>query len=97
MKSWLKESGAVGLDDLELANFQVTGRDVRSLQYYKEGEKVLTIPCGILWTVEHAYADPLLGSALCSVQPPLTVEDTLATYILFVQSRKSDTRACEAM
>lgn len=84
MESWLKESGAVGLDDLELANFQATGRGVRSLQYYKEGEKVLTIPCGILWTVEHAYADPLLGPALRSVQPPLTVEDTLATYILFV-------------
>ena len=89
MESWLKESGAVGLVDLELANFQVTGRGVRSLQYYKEGERVLTIPCGILWTVEHAYADPLLGPALRSVQPPLTVEDTLATYILFVRSRKS--------
>ncbi|KAI4158586.1 MAG: hypothetical protein LQ342_007284 [Letrouitia transgressa] len=89
MESWLKESGAVGLNDLELANFQVTGRGVRSLQYYKEGERVLTIPCGILWTVEHAYADPLLGPALRSAQPPLTVEDTLATYILFVRSRKS--------
>ncbi|KAI4147190.1 MAG: hypothetical protein LQ341_001848 [Variospora aurantia] len=89
MESWLKESGAVGLDDLQLANFQVTGRGVSSLQYYKEGERVLTIPCGILWTVEHAYADPLLGPALRSVQPPLTVEDTLATYILFVRSRKS--------
>ena len=89
MESWLKEAGAVGLDDLELANFQDTGRGVRSLQCYKQGESVLTIPCGILWTVEHAYADPLLGPALRSVQPPLTVEDTLATYILFVRSRKS--------
>ena len=89
MESWLKESGAIGLDDLELADFQVTGRGIRSLQYYKEGERVLTIPSGILWTVEHAYADPLLGPALRSVQPSLTVEDTLATYILFVRSRKS--------
>ena len=87
MESWLKESGAVGLDHLELANFQVTGRGVRSLQCYKEGERVLTIP--ILWTVEHAYADSLLGPALRSVQPPLTVDDTLVTYILFVRSRKS--------
>ena len=89
MESWLKESGAVGLDDLELADFQVTGRGIRSLQYYKEGETVLTIPCGNLWTVEHAYADPLLGPALRSVQPPLTVEDILVTWILFVRSRKS--------
>ncbi|MCJ1414078.1 hypothetical protein MMC32_000403 [Xylographa parallela] len=89
MESWLKESGAIGLNDLEIADFQVTGRGVRSLQYFKEGETVLTIPSGILWKVEHAYADPLLGPALRSVQPPLTVEDTLATYILFVRSRKS--------
>ena len=89
MESWLKDSGAVGLDDLELANFQVTGRGVRSLQDYKEGESVLTIPYGILWTAENAYTDPLLGPALRSVQPPLTIEDTLATYLLFVRSRKS--------
>ncbi|KAK4696569.1 hypothetical protein P7C71_g1360, partial [Lecanoromycetidae sp. Uapishka_2] len=87
MESWLKGFGAVGLDDLELANFEVTGRGVRSLRDYKEGERVLTVPRGVLWTVEHAYADPLLGPALRSV--PLTVEDTLATYILFVRSRKS--------
>ena len=89
MESWVKESGAVGLDDLEVADFQVTGRGVRSLHYLKEGERLLTIPSGILWTVESAYADPLLGPALRSVQPPLTVDDTLATYILFVRSRKS--------
>ena len=90
MESWLKESGAVGLNDLELANFPVTGRGIKSLQYYKEGERLLTIPSGNLWTVEHAHADPLLGPALRSAQPPpLTVEDTLATYLLFVRSRKS--------
>ena len=89
MESWLKESGAIGLNDLEIADFQITGRGVRSLQYFKEGETVLTIPSGILWKVEHAYADPLLGPAFRSVQPPLTVEDILATYILFVRSRKS--------
>ena len=89
MESWLKESGAVGLSDLELADFHITGRGVRSLRYYKEGETVLTIPSGIFWTVEHAYADPVLGPALRSAQPSLTVEDILATYILFVRSRKS--------
>jgi hypothetical protein len=89
MESWLKESGAVGLDDLELANFSVTGRGVRTLRRFKEGERILTIPCGILWTVEHAYADSLLGPALRSARPPLSVEDTLATYILFVRSRES--------
>lgn len=89
MESWLKASGAIGLDDLELADFPVTGRGVRTLRQFKEGEKILTIPSGCLWTVEHAYADPLLGPALRSARPPLSVEDTLATYILFVRSRKS--------
>ncbi|KAK4182395.1 putative histone-lysine N-methyltransferase [Podospora australis] len=89
MESWLKLSAAVGLDDLELADFPVTGRGVRTLRRFKEGERILTIPCGNLWTVEHAYADPLLGPALRSARPPLSVEDTLATYILFIRSRES--------
>jgi hypothetical protein len=89
MESWPKVSGAVGLDDLELADFPVTGRGVRTLRRFKEGERILTIPCGILWTVEHAYANSLLGPTLRSARPPLSVEDTLATYILFVRSRES--------
>ncbi|KUJ13135.1 SET domain-containing protein [Mollisia scopiformis] len=86
MKSWLKQSRASGLDDLELADFSDTGRSVRTLQRFDEGEKILTIPHGVLWTVKHAYADPFLGPALLSTRPPLSVDDTLATYILFVRS-----------
>ncbi|KAJ8132753.1 hypothetical protein O1611_g870 [Lasiodiplodia mahajangana] len=89
MESWLEASGAVGLDGLELADFPATGRGVKTRRRFKEGERILTIPSGILWTVEHAYADPLLGPALRSVGPPLSVEDVLATYILFVRSRES--------
>ncbi|EFY90674.1 putative histone-lysine N-methyltransferase [Metarhizium acridum CQMa 102] len=89
MESWLKESGAVGLDNLELADFPITGRGVRTLKCFKEGENILTIPSGILWTVEHAYADSILGPVLRSTSLPLSVEDTLAIYILFVRSRKS--------
>jgi hypothetical protein len=89
MESWLKLSGAVGLDGLELTDFPVTGRGARTLRRFKEGERILTIPCATLWTVEHAYADPLLGPALRSAQPPLSVEDTLATYVLFIRSRES--------
>ncbi|KAG4424591.1 hypothetical protein IFR04_002301 [Cadophora malorum] len=86
MESWLKHSGVSGLDDLELADFSDTGRGVRTLGRFEEGEKILTIPHGVLWTVEHAYADPFLGPALLSARPPLSVDDTLATYILFVRS-----------
>jgi hypothetical protein len=89
MESWLKQSGASGLDDLELADFSNTGRGVRTLRRFEEGEKIFTIPHGVLWTVKHAYADPVLGPALLSARPPLSVDDTLATYILFVRSRGS--------
>ncbi|KAH7317452.1 hypothetical protein BKA65DRAFT_571145 [Rhexocercosporidium sp. MPI-PUGE-AT-0058] len=89
MESWLKQSGASGLDDLELADFLDTGRGVRTLRRFEEGEKILTIPHDVLWTVEHAFADPFLGPALLSTLPPLSVDDTLATYILFVRSRGS--------
>jgi hypothetical protein len=89
MENWLKESGAAGLDALELADFPGTGRGVRTLRPFKQGERILTIPGDSLWTVEHAYADPLLGPALRSAQPPLSVEDTFAIYLLFVRSRES--------
>jgi len=86
MENWLKQSGASGLNGLELADFSDTGRGVRTRQRFEEGENILTIPHRVLWTVKHAYADPLLGPALRSTRPPLSVDDTLATYILFVRS-----------
>ncbi|KAK2594904.1 hypothetical protein QQS21_007403 [Conoideocrella luteorostrata] len=89
MDNWLTESGAIGLDGLEIADLPITGRGVRALRRFKEGEKILTIPGRSLWTVEHAYADSVLGPALHSAQPPLSVEDTLAIFILFVRSRES--------
>ncbi|XMA08670.1 hypothetical protein WAI453_001461 [Rhynchosporium graminicola] len=89
MESWLNQAGASGLDSLQLADFSSTGRGVRTLRRFEEGEKILTIPYSVLWTVKHAHADPILGPALLSVWPPLTVDNTLAIYILFVRSHGS--------
>jgi hypothetical protein len=89
MESWLKQSGALGLDNLELVDFSDTGRGVKTLRRLKKGEKFLTIPYGVLWTVKHANADPVLGPALLAARPPLSVDDTLATYLLFIRSRGS--------
>lgn len=89
MDSWLKQSGASGLDDLELADFADAGRGIKTLRRFEEKEKILTIPHAILWTVKHAYADSILGPLLTSTRPPLSVDDTLVTYILFVRARKS--------
>ncbi|OAA71767.1 Rubisco LS methyltransferase, substrate-binding domain protein [Akanthomyces lecanii RCEF 1005] len=90
MEAWLKDSGAVGVEDLEVADFPLVGRGVGAKRAFKEGERILTIPAKCLWTVEHAYADPLLGPVLRSVTPSLSVEDTLALYILFVRSRPDE-------
>ncbi|EFY89580.1 putative histone-lysine N-methyltransferase [Metarhizium acridum CQMa 102] len=89
METWLEQSGAVGLDGLEVADFPVTGRGVKARRRFKQGERILTIPSALHWTVQHAQADSLLGPALRSARPPLTVEDTLAVYVLFVRSRES--------
>ncbi|KAK4214658.1 Rubisco LS methyltransferase [Rhypophila decipiens] len=90
MESWLKSCGAKGLDDLKLADFPGTGRGVKTLRSFKQGDTILTIPSDVLWTVDHAYADPVLGPVLRSVQPPLSTEDILALYLLFVRSREGD-------
>jgi hypothetical protein len=88
MEDWLNESGATGLDNLELAEFALTGRGVRARRRVQQGERILTIPGDSLWTVEHAYSDFLLGPVLRSLQPPLSVEDAVAVYLLFVRSRE---------
>ncbi|PHH74478.1 hypothetical protein CDD80_3058 [Ophiocordyceps camponoti-rufipedis] len=89
MEAWLKQSGAFGVDGIEVTEFPVTGRGVKALRNFKQGERILTIPSACLWTIEGARADPLLGPLLGSAQPPLSVEDTLAVHLLFVKSRTS--------
>lgn len=89
METWLRNSGALGLDDVEVADFPITGRGVRARRSFKKGEKILTIPSSTLWTAQKAYTDSLLGPALRSVQPALSAENTLAVYLLFVRSRES--------
>lgn len=84
MECWLKQSRVIGLVALELANFPVIGRGVRTLQHFKVGERIQTIPSDVLWIVEHVYADSLLGPAHRSMQPPLSVDGILAMYILLV-------------
>lgn len=90
MESWLKESGASGLDQLEIADFPITGRGIRAQRTFKEGERILTIPVDTLWTVKHAYADPLLGPLIRPLQSTLSIEDTFAIYLLFVRSRDAE-------
>ena len=89
MERWLEASEATGLERVELADFPTVGRGLRALSDFKAGDKILTIPSSVLWTVENAYSDSILGPVLRSTQPSLSVDDTLAIFILFVRSRKS--------
>ncbi|KAJ6783237.1 hypothetical protein PWT90_01155 [Aphanocladium album] len=88
MEAWLKSSGAAGLDDLEVADFPITGRGVRARRHFRAGDKILTIPAANLWTVQKARAEPILGPILASSAQQLSDEDTLALYLLFVRSRE---------
>ena len=90
MERWLEASGAAGLESVELADFPPLGRGLRARRHFRKGEKILTVPHSVLWTVENAHTDSLLGPILRSMQPSLSVDDTLAIFILFVQSRKSE-------
>ena len=86
MQTWLKESGAVGLDDFEIAKFEGTGRGVKGRRHFREGEKILTIPSKAIWTINSVYEDPIVGQIIRDLQPSLSIEDAFAVYILFVKS-----------
>ncbi|KAM3512060.1 hypothetical protein MY11210_004320 [Beauveria gryllotalpidicola] len=90
MEAWLNDAGTIGLRHLKVAEFALTGRGVQAQRAFSTGERILTIPAQCLWTVEHAYADELLGPVLRGLQPPLSVEDTLVLHILLVRARPDE-------
>ncbi|CAG8681342.1 12167_t:CDS:2, partial [Acaulospora morrowiae] len=89
MKSqeWLENGGAKGLSSLQLEDFLDTGRGVKTLRSLKSNDLILTIPGSFLWTVDAAIDDPILGPVISSVKPPLSTEDILAVFLLFVKSQ----------
>jgi hypothetical protein len=88
LREWLENGGAEGLSCLQLEDFPDTGRGVKTLRPLKSGDIVLTIPGSFLWTADAAFDDPIFGPTLSSVKPPLSVEDTLAVFLLFIKSRE---------
>ncbi|OAA53709.1 Rubisco LS methyltransferase, substrate-binding domain protein [Cordyceps fumosorosea ARSEF 2679] len=88
MEAWLEDSGADGLDKVEVADFPLTtGRGVRAKCDLNKGDKILTIPAPCLWTIKRARNDELFGTVLKCVPRQMSVDETLALYILFVRSR----------
>ncbi|CAI2185996.1 2001_t:CDS:2 [Funneliformis geosporum] len=90
LQEWLEDGGIKDLNWLQLEDFPDTGRGVKTLRPLKLNDVVLTIPGSYLWTVDAAFDDPLLGPAIRSIKQPLSVEDTLAVFLLFVKSREED-------
>lgn len=90
LQAWLEAKGAKGLAYLALEDFPETGRGVKTLRSLKAGDELLTIPGAVLWTADAAAADPLLGPVLRTLNPPLSIEETLAVFLLFVKSREAE-------
>lgn len=90
LHEWLENGGAEGLSWLQLDDFPDTGRGVKTLRPLKCNDVILTIPGSYLWTVDAANDDPILGPAISSTKPPMSVEDTLAVFLLFIKSRESE-------
>lgn len=72
------------MDDLKLVDFSDTERGVKTLRRFEEREKIVTIPYSVLWTTKYAYTNLMLGPVLFSARLPLSIDDILATYILFI-------------
>jgi len=88
LSDWLRDCGGKGLEYLALDYFYQTGRGVKAMKRFRIDEEIMTIPSSVFWTSDVVYADSKLGPILSALDPPLSVEDTLATFILFVKSRK---------
>src|SRR5689334_10155241 len=85
----LDERNAKGLSGVDLHDFESTGRGLRALRPFKKGDTVLVIPESLLWTLAAAHADPTYSKAISTLNPPLSDDDTLALYILFVKCSPS--------
>ena len=82
-------NGCEGREHLSIYDFLNTGRGIKTLRPLKAGDELLTIPGNLLWTVNAAEADPILGPILHEFNPPISEEATLVVYLLFVKSRES--------
>jgi SET domain len=91
MLEMLQGKGAIGLDTdkLILFPFSDTGRGIMTLVPHKKGTVIFTIPETVFLTASNARADLYLGELLKDAHTPLTDDDVLAIYILYINSRES--------
>ncbi|CAG8640871.1 1935_t:CDS:2, partial [Scutellospora calospora] len=89
LQEWLIGGGVEDLSWLQLEDFPDTGRGVKTLRPLKSHDVVLTVPGSFLWTADVAISDPVIGTVIRSVEPPLSVEDILAIFLLFIKSCKT--------
>ena len=86
MLNWLKHDGARGLYNIEIASFEEMGRGIKTLIPIEKDCLIMAIPKSTLWTTDAADNDPLIGTII----KPLSTNDKLAMFILFVKSHKTD-------
>ncbi|CAG8486374.1 2382_t:CDS:2 [Cetraspora pellucida] len=71
---------------LQLEVFSDTRHGVKTLQFLKSHNVVLTVPGSHLWTIDVALSDPVIGTVIHTVEPLLSVDDILAVFLLFIKS-----------
>ncbi|KAJ3329908.1 hypothetical protein HDU76_006905 [Blyttiomyces sp. JEL0837] len=74
-----------GSSTLTIHNFADTGRGLQTTKPITKSSEVLCAPSDILWSVDAAHQEPILGPILRSLNPQLPTDDTLAIYLLFVK------------
>jgi hypothetical protein len=74
-----------GQSAVSISTFSETGRGLKALQNFKQGETILSAPNEALWTKQHALREPHLGEILKQYQKELSTDDILAIYLMFVK------------
>ncbi|KAI9338074.1 hypothetical protein DFJ73DRAFT_587145 [Zopfochytrium polystomum] len=82
-------TSATGKKGVAVADFAQTGRGLRAQRAFTAGETILSCPSVLFWSVASAQREPVLGELLATCRPPLSIDDTIAVYLLFVRHSPS--------
>ncbi|KAJ1566236.1 hypothetical protein HK405_010628 [Cladochytrium tenue] len=78
-------ASVVGRKGVTVRDFQSTGRGLCAARPFRSGEVVLRCPRDLLWSVEAAAREPVLGEILSAKGTHLSTDDTLVVFLLFVK------------
>ncbi|CAG8617027.1 17412_t:CDS:2 [Cetraspora pellucida] len=86
LNEWLETGGVKGLSVLQLEDFSNTGYGVKMLQLFNSHNVILTVPKSLLWMADVAFSNLVIGTVICTIEPPLSDDDILAVFLLYIKS-----------